>query len=349
MTRGSAGIPLKDEHPKLSPLGPISQLVISYRCAKLLFVAAKLDLFTRLSRGDRSAEDISRELGFNFRAACIFLDALAAMGFLIKTGSSYANSEMSARFLVRGKRGFVGDNLEYQDFIWDSWSELETVLSAGVPSEPLDVRLKGQQEFLGKYIRGMSDIAEAPAKEIAGILGPLGAASLLDIGGGAGKYTLTLAALNPQLKAAILDLPGTLSIAREFVNAAPCRDRIQLIAGNYHRTELGRGKYDLILISHVTHHEGDPFNQLLLRRCHTALRPGGRLVVHDFMTDDARTAPLFSAVFSAHMLVSTREGRTYSAGDYESWMKEAGFKRTARKVICAGSETPTQVVIGSKG
>ncbi len=325
----------------------ISRLLIDYRCAKLLFVAARLDLFTLLSGEGAELGEVARRLRLKVRAARIFLDALVAVGFLTKDGSRYRNTETSERFLVRGRNGFLGDNLKYQDFLWDSWSSLQRVLRRGVSVKPLDIRLGRQPEFVRDYIRGMSDISRGPAEEIARELSPVGPL-LLDVGGGPGTYALAFLARNPGLRATILDLPRTLRVTRKLLKASPLRDRIRLEAGDYHRTDLGRLRYDVILLSHVTHNEGERFNRILAKRCYEALRPGGRLMFHDFMTDGTRAFPLYPALFSTHMLVSTREGCAYSWDDYEGWLQKAGFARIRRKAICSRLPNATMMLVGFK-
>jgi hypothetical protein len=49
--------------------------------------------------------------------------------------------------------------------------------------------------------------------------------------------------------------------------------------------------------------------------------------VHEFATNDAKTAPLPAALFSVHMLAMTAGGRAYSRGEIAAWMRQAGFKR----------------------
>jgi hypothetical protein len=66
-------------------------------------------------------------------------------------------------------------------------------------------------------------------------------------------------------------------------------------------------------------------NRALLRRCHRALRPGGSLVIHDFVMNADRTAPRAGAIFALQMLVATPGGSTYSGEQLAAWLAEAGF------------------------
>ena len=53
---------------------------------------------------------------------------------------------------------------------------------------------------------------------------------------------------------------------------------------------FGEG-YDLVFVSAICHMLGPEENRDLLRRCHAALRPGGRIVIQDFILEPDKTAP----------------------------------------------------------
>lgn len=325
----------------------IGDLIVGYRKAKILFVAASLNLFEQ-TRTPQSSGRVCGVLGTELRATEVFLDSLSAMGFLRKKAGLYVNTPLSARFLVPGKTEYLGHNLQYQDIIWDAWSKLEKVIKSGAPPVALGKLLSGRSQFLGEYIKGMNEIARAPAEEIASLVKLPAAGGMLDVGGGPGTYTVALLKKNPGTRATILDLKTTLGVTKRILSKNPLRGRITLKPGNYHTSAFGRNRYDLILLSHVTHDEGPEDNLRLLRKAFAAARAGGRVVIHDFMLDADKTAPLFSALFSVHMLVYTRNGRVYSSDEYSSWLGKAGFCGIRQHHICAKTGNPTRILVGLK-
>jgi predicted O-methyltransferase YrrM len=279
----------------------------------------------------------------------IFLDSLAAMDFLTKKGSGYYNTSLAERFLLPGSPDYLGDNLKYQDLLWSNWERLSEVLQTGRVRRPLDQLLtRIQGPFVREYIRGMNNIARTPAKELAHILPLSQAKRLLDVGAGPGTFTRELLARHPKLQADILDLPRTLRLTRSFLSDLIAQKRVRLKPGNYHHASLGHGAYDLVLLSHVTHDEGPRDNAALVLRATEAVRPGGIVAVHDFILDDCRTRPSFSALFSVHMLISTRSGQVYSQKQYKDWMYSAGLTGIRRREICAGAPNATVLLLGIK-
>lgn len=320
--------------------------IMGYRKAKVLMVAAYLDCFTHLE-SEKSAASLAKKLSLDARAAEILLDALASMGYLVKRGSLYRNAPVSSRHLVRGRPGFMGDNLKYQEMIWDAWSDLRRSVRKGGAVRPLEYWLLRHKGFTQEYIRGMDNIARKPAAEIAAFVDLNGAARMLDVGAGPGSYSLAFLRGNPKARATLLDLPSTLRVTRRMLAESPAlADRVSLRAGNYRTDSFGKREYDLVLLSHITHDESPEINRLMIRKSWEALKPGGRIVVHDFMLDDDRLQPVFGALFSVHMLAYTEGGRTYTAGEYESWLRETGFARLRRRKIAGSSRNASEIIVG---
>ncbi|OGS08532.1 MAG: hypothetical protein A2270_11095 [Elusimicrobia bacterium RIFOXYA12_FULL_51_18] len=326
----------------------IGDLVCGYRKAKILFVAVSLDLFCLTGGAGAGAGRIIKALRSDPRATGILLNSLAGMGFLTKKSGIYRNSAVSDRFLVPGKREYVGHNLHYQNIIWDAWSKLENVVKKGKIGFPLRKLLSGRNDFLEGYIRGMSDIALRPACEIAERLDLTGSTRMLDVGGGPGTYTAAFLNKERKLRGTILDLPETLKVTRKIFAGHPLSGRVSFLSGDYHKTPFGKEKYDIIMFSHVTHDEGSVENLNLLRKAFSAMRKGGLVVIHDFMLNRDMASPEFAAVFSVHMLVYTKKGRVYSSHEYKTWLKEAGFKNILGSDVCSGSAQPSKIIVGRK-
>jgi SAM-dependent methyltransferase len=120
-------------------------------------------------------------------------------------------------------------------------------------------------------------------------------------------------------------------------------DRVDVRAGDLRSGRLGEG-YDLVFVSAICHMLDPAENLDLLRRCHEALAPGGRVVIQDFILEADKTAPRFAALFALNMLVGTRGGASYSEPEYAGWLGEAGF----REIRHARLPGITGLMIGSR-
>jgi predicted O-methyltransferase YrrM len=152
---------------------------------------------------------------------------------------------------------------------------------------------------------------------------------MLDVGGGSGAYSIAFARANPALHADILDLAAVEPIARRHIQDSGVADRVHVRSGDLRSGRLGEA-YDLVFVSAICHMLSPAENLDLLRRCHEALAPGGRVVVQDFILEPDKTAPRFAALFALNMLVGTRGGASYSEPEYAAWLAEAGFQEIRR-------------------
>ena len=133
-----------------------------------------------------------------------------------------------------------------------------------------------------------------PARLMAKRVSLKGRRRLLDVGGGSGAYSLAFCAANPQLSATILDFPQTFDVAKRYAREAGLADRISNQAGDAISSDWP-GPNDVILMSYVWSAVGAEDIAILARRAVAALSPGGLVLVHDFMVDNARQGPPFAA------------------------------------------------------
>jgi len=322
--------------------------VIAYRTSKIIFVATYYDIFTLLNNGEKSLDELTKYLGLDPRVTELLLNALLSLGLLKKEDIFYYNTPLSENFLVQGKPAYLGDNLKMQELLWDCWSGLRNVLKTGKPTRLLEDLLSEQSpQFRREYIYGMHNIAQNFAKAILQKVDLSVVNSMLDVGGGPGTYSIIFAKKYLGLKCIIMDLPEVLDVTKEIVKEYHLLERISLYKGNYLYDDFGSG-YDLILMSNITHNEGDETNQLLCDKAYSALNSKGLLVINDFLLDESKTDPLFPAIFSIFMTTFTKDGRTYSFNEYKSCMENSGFINIQRMNIMEHSLNPSAIVVGRK-
>lgn len=326
---------------------PLAELALSYRSAKPILVAAYYDLFTWIERGYGDSERLARRLNLDVRGVALVLEALVALGQLNKTGRRYRNTPASRRLLVASSPAYIGSNLRYQEHTWEAWSDLRHVVKHGRPRSGLLDWVR-KDFFTADYIRAMGDVTREPARELAQKLGLAGVLRTLDVGCGAGTYSAAFVQASSRLRADLFDLPRTIPIIRRLLRGSPGFDRMHFRPGNYLTDRLGREEYDLILISGVTRVEDERGNRGLIRNAIAALRPGGRLVVHDYVIEPDRPAPTFSALLNLHLLLFTGKGRVYSVREYARWMHDARLTGVRAIRIASESLHPSFAVVGRK-
>jgi cyclopropane fatty-acyl-phospholipid synthase-like methyltransferase len=170
---------------------------------------------------------------------------------------------------------------------------------------------------------GMFNMAMSLAPRMAEAVDLSSCSQLLDLGGGPGTYAIHFCLKNPGLKASVFDLPTTRPFAEQTISRFNLGDRITFTPGDYH-TDAITGRYDAAWLSHILHAEGPEACQNIIRKAVSALEPGGRIIIHEFILNDTRDGPLFPALFSLNMLLGTESGRAYSAAELVGMLAAAG-------------------------
>jgi SAM-dependent methyltransferase len=153
-----------------------------------------------------------------------------------------------------------------------------------------------------------------------------GEISILDVGGGSGIYSAIWLERNPAARATQLDWAPINAIARRLVGERGVGDRFTCVDGDFHTTDFGTAAYDVAVYSHIAHQEGPEENVEVFARLRGALKPGGTLVVCDFIVDDDRGGPPFPLIFASEMLLKSKQGGTWRRADYRAWLTKAGFQ-----------------------
>jgi SAM-dependent methyltransferase len=156
-----------------------------------------------------------------------------------------------------------------------------------------------------------------------------GEISILDVGGGSGVYSAIWLGLNPTARSTQLDWGPVNAIARRLVAERGVANRFSCIDGDFHTTDFGTAAYDVAVYSHIAHQEAPEDNVAIFAKFRRALKPGGTLVISDFVVDDDRSGPPFALIFASEMLLNSKQGGTWRRADYHAWLAEAGFENVS--------------------
>jgi SAM-dependent methyltransferase len=291
--------------------------------SRIVQTAVLLGIFDVVQDGATAAA-LAARLNTNPRATGLLMNALVAMGLLLKHQGVFRLTPVAETYLRSDAPHSLTGWIRFDAASWDSWGRLPEAVRTGQPVRRPDMFQDDPQDT-ERFIRAMHSLvmARGDADIIVDSLELDRVERMLDIGSGPGTYPIRFCLKHPHLRAAIFDLPGTLAVARQFVDAAPCRDRIELVAGDFNRDPLPAG-FGLAFLSNIIHGEDEDTNRRLMRRVFAALQPGGRIVIKDHILDASLTSPAVGAIFSMQMLLFAR-GRDYGFDEVREWLQGAGF------------------------
>lgn len=312
--------------PALSPT-PIMELATAFQRSRALLTAFELELFTALAPEARTSEEVASAVGADPRATDRLMNALVALGLLEKEDGRFQNSKLAGKYLVKGRPDYLG-GLGHTNHLWETWSHLTEVVRAGHPEGSGEAALRNE-DWLRPFIAAMHARAAQGAGQVVAMLDLDGVSRVLDVGGGSGAYAMAFVRARRGISADVFDLPKVVPLTRMYVQQEGLAAEVGMVTGNYLKDPLGEG-YDLVFMSAVIHSNSPKGIQLLFGKAARALKPGGQLVVQEFLMNEDRSGPLQPALFALNMLVGTPEGDAYTESEVRAWMAAAGFGRIRR-------------------
>ncbi len=330
----------------LTDVRDISRIAYGFIASKALFAALELDLFSRLLE-PKTIDAVARESGIPARRVKTLLATLTALGLTVRDDDRFHNSPASERYLTRGSPAYFGEYYRLQ---------IDRQLYPAL--EHLDAGLAGDPSNLVSDMEGlMRDPVEAevfsaaqhaaslgPAIQLAKMIDLHGSRTLLDVAGGSGAFSISLCRRYPQLAATIIDFPNVIQVARQFIATAGLSERIQLVGGNALDTSWPDNR-DVVLVSYLLSAVKEDDIPTLLASAYRSLRPGGLLIVHDFMLDDDEQGPALAAQWFLLNLAFQPDAGSFSAATLSVLLVEQGFVSVSSQILIPQI---TKIIVASK-
>jgi hypothetical protein len=293
--------------------------------SRILLTGVELDLFSLLTTKALSADQVAAEIESNLRGTTMLLDALSALGYLDKKGTVYRTEPTVSRLLSEGSPDSILPSLRHAAHLWNGWGQLTDIVIRGGHAEfSKDGREKRRKAFIG----AMNVRATHDAERLVKTINPGQARFLIDVGGASGGYTTAFLDEVEEMRATLFDLPPVIEMARKSLSGTKWIDRMNLVGGDFNEDDLPAG-HDLALLSAIIHMNSHGENIELYRKVYSALEPGGRIIVRDYIMEPDRTRPVDGALFAINMLVNTRGGNSWTFEEIRDGLEQAGFRDVA--------------------
>jgi SAM-dependent methyltransferase len=307
----------------------ILRLINGYWATGILGTAATHSVFTHLENGAGTTTEIAARAQISERGAQTLLDGLISVGLAELHEGRYRNTAEASAYLVEGKPASLSSFAQLKlTHMGGHMATLPEVVRTGGPVSGGPETEVADNPHWGQVVPAIAAQSVPAATLAAEVLGLAGAGeiSILDVGGGSGIYSAIWLQANTAARSTQLDWEPINAIARRLLEERGVADRFSSIDGDFHTTDFGTGLYDVALYSHIAHQEGPQENVEVFTRLRDALKPGGALVVCDYVVDDDRSGPAFPLLFASEMLLKSVQGGTWRRADYHEWLLKAGFE-----------------------
>ena len=319
--------------------------LFAYQRSGALKAAIDLELFTAMDNGDTTVPALAKRSGASERGIRILCDYLTTLGLLNKSNSEYRLTPEAAAFLSQRSPAYLGTTAKFllKPELKQNFDVLTDAVRRGGVTASGDNTVAEDNPVWVEFARSMGPMMVPAAHAIAGLVAGSSPLKVLDIAAGHGLFGITIAQRNPKAEIVAVDWPNVLTVASENARAAGVHDRHHKLGGDAFKVEFPND-LDVALVTNFLHHFDPPTCTAFLAKIHRALKPGGRVVVLEFVPNPDRVSPPIPARFSLTMLANTPAGDAYTLTELTQQLEGAGFRNISTHTL----PMPQLVVVGEK-
>ena len=312
---------------------------------QVLNSAIELGIFS-VCQGGMTSDQVAGKLSIDRKGARLLLDALVSMELLVRDKTTYKPTELASTYLVEGSPLYLGSYILDKGELDQSWGQLTNVVRTGKPHKRVNDPQAGQKFFveLVKMIYPLNYTTAQLLADHLDVQSWTGKVKVLDLAAGSGVWSLPMACANRSVEVDALDLAPIIEVTREYATRHGAESQYKYLEGRWQDIELAAGHYDIIILGHILHAEGKELSQRLLEHCARALKPGGKLVVAEFISNDEETGPVFPRLFALNMLIMTENGCVFTQTELKNMLQAAGLPKVQRLDLPYwGAESPLMI------
>ena len=293
--------------------------------------AVKLNLFEALDNKNASCEELALALDADARGIDILLEYLEPLGYVKKRGNAYSLTRMTRKWMLDSSDAKFKIAFEYyHPLITDMWPYLYESVKTGREHINFYKWLQDKPDTAERYQKFMMYLAGMIIPELTEKIS-LGKASVLDIGGSHGLYSIALCKKNPGINVTIIDSEYSMPLLKHNIESHGMSERIDVILGDF-TEHVFKNTFDAILLFNVLHEHRAKENTGIIDKISSQINPGGRIIILDGMREKKmfQFADLGLRAYGLlfyHCLC----GQNYSFNEIRGWLQSAGFKGVTRK------------------
>ncbi len=300
----------------------------------------ELQVWAKIAAGYRTVKDLVRHEGWDPTGMRALLDALMAIDLLDKDERGY-------RLVPRAEQTLLPDRPDYWGLeVLNNWgvlghSQLAVAIQTG--RRPLIEDVGSEAWAAGWATEHRVEapdlvVPESKWGKVASLLSAAGIEArdslrVLDVACGLGVTSLALAQQNDSVHATLVDRQPTLDLARALAAKLGLSDQIMMMPGDMRTLDYGRNRFDVVWFGYSLMFFGPEDTVRLLRKASAALVSGGKVVINQYIVDDARRNRKEAIISALWLYASTAQGDAYTTSECRSFLEQAGFVNPVEREI----------------
>lgn len=309
-------------------ISEIKKITNGYKAARLLSASVNLNIFNILNRAPKTLEEISTILNIKPENLSTILNALVCYKFVELHQNAYRLDEFYDVLNPDSPNNQLG-YIRHATTMSNKWAYLaDAVIDKELTLKNFNDITGNEVTSTKAFIQAMEANARPQARFIVEQF-DFSNHTTLDVGAGAGTYSIVMGRNYPTSKGVLFDLPAVSEIICDNIVKNELSNRFSVISGDYN-VSLPDGSFDDIFLFAVAHQEDDKNIESLLTRLYEKLNNGGRLFLSSFFLNNDRISPEFSVMFALEMLIMSTKGTVYTHEEIQNLISSAGFSDIKR-------------------
>jgi len=317
----------------MNPQQLVIQIATGYIASTALYLAARLDIASRLAGGSKSVAELAAATGTREDALYRVLRLLISLGIFTESAPGQISENAASRILRKDQPDSLrGIALFWPDpFHFHAYSALHATLQDGKPGvdhafgKPLFDYLTANPEYSAIFNDAMTTLS-VPA--IAAALEAYDFSlygTIVDVAGGHGEVLLSILKANPRAKGILAEVDHVVQGALPRIEAAGLQQRCDAVACDFFKAVPAAG--DAYVMKHIIHDWDDARALLILKNIATAMgAKKGHVVLLESVIPEG-PEPDFGKFLDIEML-ALPGGKERTQKEFAELFAAAGFKLT---------------------
>ena len=314
----------------------VDNLIGSMKCCFILHPILKNNIPEKLVDCAKTVEELSEGTSIVPERFHRYLSLLEYNGIFSfdESTKKWSNTLKSSYFLEEFNKATMIIQT-YPKFV-EPWLDTEEVLSSKKNS--FEIRGKGNlyseiqkfPDWLNLFQDYMKKVTQRNFQEVVNAIDLSSVNGLLDVGGGDGSLTISLAKANPNVEFGVFELEEIEERAKKNIEDNNLAHRIQVFTGDF--LESVKDGFDSICMKHIVHFLDDEKAVLLLKNCRKVLSPGNKLFIIDLVKEKNTSNYNYQLQLDL-LMIHYLNGKERTLSEFEKLFADAGFKLENSTVV----------------
>jgi SAM-dependent methyltransferase len=312
----------------------VDSVSYAFMASQAVFTGLETGIYDAIAEAGSAGLDIAalqKATGINAPRLQTLVTSLTAIKSLVRGASgAYTLSPNTSKFLVTSSKAYYGDYLRYQmgRQFYHRMGALPDVMATG--EAPSYADWFSDPETAATYTQAQHNGSMATAKYLVKKKLSLdGVSSMLDVGGGSGAFSYVFTEATPGLTSKVLELPEVCKTGEgiKATMSADVQSRVSFVELDATSPDwpVSESQFEVVLMSYISGSVPESIIGALYKNAYKALKPGGRLLVHDFMVNDSLDSPALGALWALQHVTVNADGLGLCPAEVGARMTDAGF------------------------